>query len=56
VLTRKELQRFKHEAYKISIIPIGYSRINHLEERGNNTIHESVEQENSNSSVIMPTI
>jgi hypothetical protein len=32
---RKELQRLKQEAKELSIKPIGYSRTNHLEERGN---------------------
>jgi hypothetical protein len=43
----------KQEAYKTSIIPIGNLKMNHIEDRGNDTIQEKVEKENSDSSVIM---
>jgi len=33
-----------------------YSRINHLEERGNDTIQEKIEERNLDSSVIVPTV
>jgi hypothetical protein len=56
VLARKELQRLKQEAYETSIILIGNSRMKHLEERANDTIQERVEQENLDSSVIVPTV
>jgi hypothetical protein len=35
---KKELQQLKQEAMKLSIKPIGDSKTNHLEERGNDTI------------------
>jgi hypothetical protein len=56
VLARKELQRLKQEAYETSIILIGNLRMKHLEERVNDTIQERVEQENLDSSVIVPTV
>jgi len=56
VLARKEFWRFKQEAYKTSIVPMGHSRINHLEERGNDTIQEKIEERNLDSSVIVPTV
>jgi hypothetical protein len=56
VLTRKALRRLKQEAYETSIILIGNSRMKHLEERANDTIQERVEQENLDSSVIVPTV
>jgi len=56
VLARKELQRLKQEAYETSIILIGNSRMKHLEERANDTIQERIEQENLDSSVIVPTV
>jgi hypothetical protein len=56
VLARKELRRLKQEAYETSIILIGNLRMKHLEERVNDTIQERVEQENLDSSVIVPTV
>jgi hypothetical protein len=41
---RKELQRLKQEAKELSIKPIGDSRTNHLEERGNDTIQAMKKQ------------
>jgi hypothetical protein len=35
---RKELQRLKQEAKELSIKPVGDSTMNHLDERGNDTI------------------
>jgi hypothetical protein len=35
---RKELQRLKQEAKELSIKPVGDSKTNHLDERGNDTI------------------
>jgi len=55
-MERKELQRLKHEAYEISTVLVGDMRTNHLEERGNDMIHERVKQENLNSSVIAFTV
>jgi hypothetical protein len=37
-LARKELQRLQNEAKELSIQLVGDSRMNHLEERGNDTI------------------
>jgi hypothetical protein len=37
-LARKELQRLQKEATELSIQLVGDSRMNHLEERGNDTI------------------
>jgi hypothetical protein len=37
-LVRKELQRLQNEAKELSIQLVGDSRMNHLEERGNDTI------------------
>ena len=56
MLARKELRRLKQEAYETSIILIGNLRMKHLEERVNDTIQERVEQENLDSSVIVPTV
>jgi hypothetical protein len=56
VLARKKLWRLKQEAYETSITPISDLRMNHLEERGNNTIQKRVEPGISYSSVIVPTI
>jgi hypothetical protein len=39
-LARKELQRLQKEAKELSIQFIGDSRMNHLEERGNDTIQK----------------
>jgi hypothetical protein len=39
-LARKELQRLQKKAKELSIQLIGDSRMNHLEERGNDTIQE----------------
>jgi hypothetical protein len=39
-LARKELQRLQKEAKELSIQLVGDSRMNHLEERGNDTIQE----------------
>jgi hypothetical protein len=55
-MERKELERLKQEAYEISIVPDGDMKTNHLEERGNDMIHERVKQENLNSSVIAFTV
>jgi len=38
LLARKEHQRLQNEAKELSIQLVGYSRTNHLEERGNDTI------------------
>jgi hypothetical protein len=38
LLARKELQRLQKEAKEFSIQLVGDSRMNHLEERGNDTI------------------
>ena len=38
LLARKELQRLQKEAKELSIQIVGDSRMNHLEERGNDTI------------------
>jgi hypothetical protein len=38
LLTRKELQRLQKKAKTWSLIPVNDSRMNHLEERGNDTI------------------
>ena len=38
VWVRNEFKRLQQEAQELSIIPIGDSRMNHLEERGNNMI------------------
>jgi len=54
VLARKEFRRLKQEAYETFIVPIGDTRTNHLEERGNDMIQERVKQENSDSSAIVP--
>jgi hypothetical protein len=35
---------------------MSYSRINHLEKRGNDTIQENVEEGNLDSNVIVPTV
>jgi hypothetical protein len=35
---------------------MSYSRINHLEKRGNDTIQENVDEGNSDSNVIVPTV
>jgi hypothetical protein len=35
---------------------MSYSRITHLEKRGNDTIQENVEEGNSDSNVIVPTV
>jgi hypothetical protein len=56
VLARKEFRRLKQEAYETFIVPIGDTRTNHLEERGNDMIQERVKQENSDSSVIVPIV
>ena len=40
LLARKELQRLQNEAKELSIQLVGDSRMNHLEERGNDTIQE----------------
>jgi hypothetical protein len=56
VLARKKLWRLKQEAYKTFIIPISDLRMNHLEERGNNTIQKRVKLGISYSSVIVPTV
>ena len=37
---RKELLRIQQEAKELSIIPIGNSMMNHLKDRGNDTIQE----------------
>jgi hypothetical protein len=39
-LARKELQRLQKEAKELSIQLVSDSRMNHLEERGNDTIQE----------------
>jgi hypothetical protein len=39
-LARKELQRLQKEAKELSIQLVGDSRMNHLKERGNDTIQE----------------
>jgi hypothetical protein len=39
-LARKELRRLQKEAKELSIQLVGDSRMNHLEDRGNATIHE----------------
>jgi len=39
LLARKELQRLQKEAKELSIQLVGDKRTNHLEERGNDTIH-----------------
>jgi hypothetical protein len=41
---QKEIQRLKQEAKELSIKPIGDSRTNHLEERGNDTIRAMKKQ------------
>jgi hypothetical protein len=43
VLTRNELWSIKQETCETSITLIGDSRMNYLEERGNDTIQERVE-------------
>ena len=48
LLARKELQRLQKEAKELSIQLVGDSRMNHLEERGNDTIQE---RSNSNFDV-----
>jgi len=53
---RKELQRLKQEAKKLSIKPIGDSRTNHLEERGNDTIQAMKKQFNSDSDLKYTTV
>ena len=40
VQARKELLRIQQEAKELSIIPIGNSMMNHLKDRGNDTIQE----------------
>jgi len=40
LLARKELQRLRKKAKELSIQLVGDSRMNHLEERGNDTIQE----------------
>jgi hypothetical protein len=40
LLARKELQRLQKEAKELSIQLVGDSRMNHLEDRGNDTIQE----------------
>jgi len=40
LLARKKLQRLQKEAKELSIQLIGDSRMNHIEERGNDTIQE----------------
>jgi hypothetical protein len=40
LLARKELKRLQKKARKLSIQLVGYSRMNHLEDRGNDTIQE----------------
>jgi len=40
LLVRKELQRLQNEAKELSIQLVSDSRMNHLEERGNDTIQE----------------
>jgi hypothetical protein len=40
LLARKEVQRLQKKAKELSIQLVGDSRMNHLEERGNDTIQE----------------
>jgi len=40
LLARKELQRLQKEAKELSIQLVGDSRMNHLEERGNDMVQE----------------
>jgi hypothetical protein len=53
LLARKELQRLQKDAKELSIQLVGVSRMNYLEERGNDTIHE---RSNSNFDVKCATI
>ena len=48
---RKELQRLKQKAKELSIKPVSDSRMNHLEERGNDTIRTMKKQLDSDSEV-----
>jgi hypothetical protein len=50
LFVRKELQRLK-KAKTLSLIPVNDSRMNHLEERGNDTIRAIKKQSDSNSDV-----
>jgi len=38
LLARKELQRLQEEAKNLSFFPVNDSRMNHVKERGNDTI------------------
>ena len=45
VSARKELQRLKQTANELSIKPVGDLRMNHLEERGNDTIQARLDSD-----------
>ena len=53
---RKELQQLKQEAMELSIKPVGDSRMNHLEERGNDTIRVTKKQSDLDADVKCTTI
>jgi hypothetical protein len=55
LFVRKELQRLK-KAKTLSLIPINDSRMNHLEERGNDTIRAIKKQSDSDSNVKCTTV
>jgi len=48
---KKELQRLKQKAKELSIKPVGDSRTNHIEEKGNDTTWAMKKQSDSDSNV-----
>jgi hypothetical protein len=55
-LARKELQRLQEEAKNLSLIPVNDSRMNHLEERGNDIIQSLKKQSDLDFDVKCTTV
>jgi hypothetical protein len=56
LLARKELQRLQEEAKNLSLIPVNDSRMNHLEERGNDIIQSLKKQSDLDFDVKCTTV
>jgi hypothetical protein len=55
-LATKELQGLQKEAKTLSLISVNDSRMNHLEERGNDTIQAIKKQSDSDSDIKCTTV